>query len=166
MLKKQKIVLLTSLTILLTSCLKGFSAQESILYFSGVKIPDEATLLYRKRDTGFGSQGHGPHYALFSFTEEPSDFLTSDYEYGGNLLYTDKDGTKHYSDIISGTLDFSDGRLSSKREEEITDFFFRFKINEQYLPNWDEEYKYFEHRLNLFVYFKETMQLAYYYQGY
>ena len=53
--------------ILLSGCTNHKEIKSRIDYFSGVKIPAEAEILYSYIDTSFGAQGHGAQYTVFSF---------------------------------------------------------------------------------------------------
>src|SRR5690554_6618077 len=105
---KKKINLITLLImvylfLMLTGCMNSNTAQERIKYYSGVNIPEEAQVVYNFIDSSFGNHGHGPQYTVFSFEEEPTAFFTSDFHYGGEWYYTNKNGEKLYTDVVSGT---------------------------------------------------------------
>lgn len=147
-------------------CVNSDEAQKRIKYFSGVNIPEEAQLVYSFIDTSFGGQGHGPQYTVFIFEDEPTDFFTSDFSYGGNLYWTSPDGEKHYTEAVSGTLRFIEGRMSIDQENDIDYIIDWCKAPKEHRPNWESEYTYYINALNFLVYFKESNTLIYIYRGY
>lgn len=159
-------ILIFFLCIGLTGCVNGNEAQERIKYFCGVNIPEEAQLVYNFIDSSFGGQGHGPQYTVFSFEDEPTDFFTSDFSYGGKLYWTSPDGEKHYTPVVSGTLRFTEGRMPLDEEDDIDDILAWCKVSNEHLPNWESEYIYYKQALNYLVYFKESKTLIYIYRGY
>lgn len=79
----KKIFILFLFITLLSGCTNQNETISRIEYFSGVKMPAEAEILYSYIDTSFGAQGHGSQYTVFSFKEVNEDFFTSEYSYGG-----------------------------------------------------------------------------------
>lgn len=159
------LVLLMSL-FLLSSCTNQEEIKSRINYFSGVHIPDEAEILYNYMDTSFGAQGHGAQYTVFSFKEENAEFFTSEYSYGGQHYWTSPEGEKHYREEFSGTLNFSEGRMTQNQEDEVDHLVQQSKIPSEFVPNWDERYTYFSENLTIMVYFVASKILIYIYLGY
>lgn len=136
----RKALLLVFIVIILTGCSKQQDILSRIEYFSGVKMPNEAQLVYNYIDTSFGAQGHGCQYTVFSFEEEPIDFFTSEYSYGGELYWTSPEGEKHYRDVHSGTLNFSIDRMSDDLEKNVDHIVEQNKISDDFAPNWEDNY--------------------------
>ena len=61
----KKIVIMILFIILLSGCTNHNEIKSRIDYFSGVKIPAEAEILYSYIDSSFGAQGHGAQYTVF-----------------------------------------------------------------------------------------------------
>ncbi len=124
--------LLFILSALLVGCSVKRDDRALIKRCSGVTIPFEAMILYSYEATGFGNQGHGSHYAVFSFAEEPIDFFTSEFSYGGELSYWDDD-VPVYKPIVSGVLSFSEERMRKDHEDKIDEITTMLKIPENKL---------------------------------
>jgi hypothetical protein len=164
--KNTVFILIFFLCVGLTGCVTRNETLERIKYFCGVNIPEEAQIVYNFIDSSFGGQGHGPQYTVFNFEEEPTDFFTSDFSYGGKLYWTSPDGEKQFTPVVSGTLSFTEGRMSIDEENDIDDIIAWCKVPNEHLPNWESEYIYYKQALNYLVYFKESKTLIYVYHGY
>jgi hypothetical protein len=152
--------------ILLTGCTNHKEIKSRIDYFSGVKIPAEAEILYSYIDTSFGAQGHGAQYSVFSFKEVDEDFFTSEYSYGGQHYWTSPEGVKHFRETFSGVLSFAEGRLTENQESDVDHLVWQKDIPSKYAPSWDKKYIYYVENLTIMVYFEESKTLTYIYLGY
>lgn len=150
----------------LFGCKNETSGIERMKRYSGVTIPTDAIEIYNAVDNSFGAQGHGSQYTIFKFNEEPVNFFTSYYEYGGELYYTSATGEKYYREEIKGNLDFIDDELSSTDIDDIKRRIEIFKVPQDFICDFDDDYKYCIYGLNIFIYFKTEKTLLYYYKGY
>lgn len=162
----KKIFILIVVITLLSGCTNQNETISRIKYFSGVKMPAEAEILYSYIDTSFGAQGHGAQYSVFSFKEVDEDFFTSEYSYGGQHYWTCAEGEKHYRETFSGTLNFAEGRLPELEVSNVSHLVEQKEIPSEFAPNWDEEYTYFIENLTIMIYFEESNTLIYIYLGY
>lgn len=163
---KRTFIVVLLVLVTLAGCTHQNEIRSRIDYFSGVSIPDEATLVYNKIDHSFGAQGHGSQFTVFSFKEDPIDFFTSEYRYGGEHYWTSPEGEKHYRKIFSGTLNFLDGRMPQDQENQVDHLVQQREISSEFAPNWENEYTYFVSNLNMLIYFKDAKMLIYVYLGY
>lgn len=162
----KKIFIMILFIILLSGCTNHNEIKSRIDYFSGVKIPAEAEILYSYIDTSFGAQGHGAQYSVFSFKEVDEDFFTSEYSYGGQHYWTSPEGVKHYRETFSGVLSFAEGRLTENQESDVDHLVWQKDIPSKYAPSWDKKYIYYVENLTIMVYFEESKTLIYIYLGY
>ncbi len=153
------------LSVLLVGCSQEKDNRALIKRRSGVTIPTEAVHLYSYAAKGFGHQGHGAHYVVFSFAEEPVTFFTSEFAYGGEL-YAWSNGKPVYRPVVSGTLHFIDERMPADAENKITVTTTLYKVPAEYTYSWEQGYRYYQESLNTLIYFIEPLILIYFYAGY
>jgi len=133
----------------ITSCAQDESPRERIKRISGVSIPEDAEIIYNYIGSTFS--GRAPQYTIFKFKDEPTDFFTSDFSYGGEI----------------GMLSFVYGRMEFEDESEIEMRLKKYAcIPDEYLPKWESNYIYYEQRVSKFIYFTELKILIFDNRGY
>ena len=137
----------------------------------GLKLPKEMKVEYDYFKQDF--HGSFSQYTIFKLQEEPTDFLSSEFSYGGEP-YAKVNGVQLYKPVVSGTLSFVEEH-NSLSEKEFDEWLAHLKkpsqscasnkyipaIPQKYYPDWGNRYLRANVREMKIIYFPNELKLIF-----